>query len=349
MLPHRRRIGVDRSDNGSSLRRFKSRIARPEKTLRRYDRITVHQNRVFTVGRISLADTPVDCRRGVVLIDAGEEPRLWQVVVYDPRPEAFDEILGLELPLSCHTADGTLLTGWVRVGRSDPEVGVQFLQGMGRLRARTPWHVLAGRARSRHPFGHRGPEPAWAPDADRSGGPGDESLLPESSPASGLLGRFSTRQRLLGLVVVTLSGWGLMHLVMDIGRAVEEPPARAVASPADVREAVAQPAGLTPVLSGRVAIVERLKSGTRWIDLDDAMSWRVPRFDGLTELHALLSDARRLPPGTRHTLRTAPSGGLCDVVLRELDGERTRCRALLRSTPAGEGRLYVSGVIVSPP
>jgi len=35
--------------------------------------------------------------------------------------------------------------------------------------------------------------------------------------------------------------------------------------------------------------------------------------------------------------------------LRELDGERTRCRALLRAAPAGDGCLDVCGFIVSPP
>jgi hypothetical protein len=101
---------------------------------------------IFPVTDIGLADTAVGSRRGVLFVEDGRERPGWHVIVYDSRP-GLTGVTGLELPFSARGEDGSLLTGWVKVGRG--EAGVQFLEGAGRLSARRMWHTLPARERRR--------------------------------------------------------------------------------------------------------------------------------------------------------------------------------------------------------
>jgi hypothetical protein len=102
---------------------------------------------IFAVTDISLADTQVGCRRGIVFVEGAQEKPRWHVIVYDSHPGTMRDSTGLELPFSARGEDGSFLTGWVRVGRC--EAGVHFLEGAGRLGVRRMWHTLSLRERHR--------------------------------------------------------------------------------------------------------------------------------------------------------------------------------------------------------
>lgn len=294
----------------------------------------------FIVTHISLADTPVGGRRGVMTIDHSHVPPRWQVVVYDPRPDAFTLSAGLELPFSCRGPEGTHLTGWVTVGTADPDVGVQCLRGLGRLRARPLWHVA--RRRQRNPSADRQIGPSYALD------PPDVAAMDATTPAGGaattagearhsgayaipsLLRRIGTRRALLAAAAVTLCAWGLLSLALDIGAGLQRPVEASATATARLPAA--------PVLSMRIAIVEQLGFSHGWVELRDALALRVLRTNGVTELHALL-------PGPDCVLAT-DRGGRCSLVLHDLFGQRHRYRAVVRHRRLNEnGATYVAGVL----
>lgn len=310
----------------------------------------------FIVTHINLADTPVGGRRGVLTIDHGRVPPRWQVVVYDPRPDAFDRSAGLELPFSCRGPEGVHLTGWVSVGAADPEVGVQCLRGLGRLRARPLWHV-ARRGR-RHAAGDWQTGPSYALDmpdvaataAAASASGTDEPVGTTGRTGAGgrsaayatprLLRRLGTRRALLAAAALTLCAWGLLSLALDIGAGVRDP-VQASATATGRLPAAAQGLQAAPVLSMRVAVVERLGSPHGWVGLRDTLGVRVLRTNGVTELHALLPGPGCVPATDR--------GGRCDLVLRDLFGERHRYRAVVRHRRLDEhGATYIAGVLAGP-
>ncbi len=280
---------------------------------------------VFIVTEISLADTPVDCRRGVMLIDRRRTPSGWQLVVYDPRPSAFAHTAGLELPFSCRDPEGTLLTGWVTVGAGDAQLGVQCLRGLGRLRSRPLWHIARSRQGAGPARGQLGPTFAA----------GENEEVAAAAPPSGyavpsLLRRLGTRRALAAVAVLCLCAWGALSLALDIGESVQ---------PLEASATVTASVPGAPVLSLRVAIVERLGFSHRWVELRDCLALRVLRTNGATELHALL-------PGPDCALAT-DRGGRCELVMCDLLGERQRYRAVVRQRRMDGGSVYLAGMLAA--
>lgn len=264
----------------------------------------------------------------MLFIDRQEEPPAWHVVLYDPRPEAFENALGLELPFSARCDDGTLLTGWVVVSAADASLGVQCLRGVRPLHGHPLWHVRQQRAQNAEPQALSGPSSLLAaepvPAELHRSVPGASRLLPS------VLRRRPVSRQLAVLLVLTLGCWGSVRLVADIATAVE-PPAQESA-------AAAMRPWAGSVVRWDVAILEQVGFDHDWTVLRDVVCLRLLRANGFTELHALL-------PGPGCILATHDDG-TCQMVVRDLWGQRHRYHGLLRTEPAsGEATRLVALLI----
>jgi hypothetical protein len=297
---------------------------------------------IFTIAEISLADTPVNCRRGVLFVEDGPQGKRWHVIVYDPRPEAFQGAEGLELPFSAHTTEGALLIGWVCVGAGDEQVGVRSLHGLGELKIRQPWHTLPVGQRVARQAHRRQTQTDAYPDWETPMPSGTGLAQPAGTPdrrgrlhQPAWIASLSSGQRLVALAVLIAAGWGLAQFALDIGRAAYEPGPKSspIATRAPQRAAGASPIA-RPLLGSNVTIIERLGFNKRYVRVRDALAITLLRNDGVAEIYALV-------PGGRRAL--ADLDGECQLVMRDLLGRRTQHRALVRTFAIGDAHICLLG------